>query len=168
MGPPITRSHLSFTCLLFLLLSTALLFTNAQSTEEKESMSLAEPVTTTPPTSTTPVISSTSTTTSSPAATSSAAVNNTDPITVVLANCSFGHTYCSKVQSAAETAAAELAQVVNIKVGITQVSISISLSLYSCILIQSEYSVKLEYFSFCDRSCANDTYGFGVPGSQVS
>ncbi|CDS09349.1 hypothetical protein LRAMOSA10709 [Lichtheimia ramosa] len=131
-------------------------------------MSLAEPVTTTPPTSTTPVISSTSTTTSSPAATSSAAVNNTDPITVVLANCSFGHTYCSKVQRAAETAAAELAQVVNIKVGITQVSISLSLSFYSCILIQSEYSVKLEYFSFCDRSCANDTYGFGVPGSQFA
>lgn len=32
----------------------------------------------------------------------------------------------------------------------------------------SDCSVKLDYFSFCDRSCANDTYGFGVPGSQVS
>lgn len=168
MGPPITRSHLSFPWLLLLLwLSATLLFTNAQSTEENESMSLADPVSTTPPTSTTPIISSTSTTTSSPAATSSAAVNNTNPITVVLANCSFDHTHCSKVQKAAETAAAELTQVVNIKVGITQVSVHASCHIIDILTI-SKYSVKLDYFSFCDRSCANDTYGFGVPGSQVS
>lgn len=30
------------------------------------------------------------------------------------------------------------------------------------------HSLKVHYYSFCDTTCANDTYAWGAPSSQVS
>ncbi|CEI89499.1 hypothetical protein RMCBS344292_03854 [Rhizopus microsporus] len=73
--------------------------------------------------------------------------NTSDQLVQYHFNCKADEAFCSKISNSINAAINEFTQVVNIKVALL---------------------LKISYYSFCEISCSNSTYGWGVPTSQFT
>ncbi|CAO3651308.1 unnamed protein product [Mucor fragilis] len=102
-----------------------------------------------------PTIMTTATATASPQASSSSSNSNTtiqftntsDPLVQYDLECKADDVYCAKVSKAVGSAIDEFTRVINVK---------------------NSLLIKVMYYSFCEKTCANDTFGWGSPTSQFT
>lgn len=73
--------------------------------------------------------------------------NTSDPLVQYDLECKADDAYCAKISKAVGYAIDEFTRVVNVK---------------------NSLLIKVVYYSFCDKTCANDTYGWGSPTSQFT
>lgn len=73
--------------------------------------------------------------------------NTSDPLVQYDLECKADDVFCAKVSKAVGSAIDEFARVINVK---------------------NSLLIKVAYYSFCDKTCANDTYGWGSPTSQFT
>ncbi|KAI8139892.1 hypothetical protein BJV82DRAFT_625379 [Fennellomyces sp. T-0311] len=106
--------------------------------------SLADPVAATTTAEESPTITPTNTHAPQPSPT-----HITEPSISIVLNCKEEYgTFCDKVGNATLDAITELLRVVDIDNG--------------------NITVRVNYTSFCEQKCLNDTYGWGAPGSQFA
>lgn len=85
--------------------------------------------------------------------------------TNVTFQCNVDTIFCAKVKTAVDAAVTEFTNVVFLKVPIMYVLFSEPL--HHSKVTHALSRIRIRYHSFCEMSCANDTYGWGVPASQV-
>ncbi|GAN06640.1 conserved hypothetical protein [Mucor ambiguus] len=73
--------------------------------------------------------------------------NTSDPLVQYDLECKADDAYCAKVSKAVGSAIDEFTRVINVK---------------------NSLLIKVMYYSFCEKTCANDTYGWGSPTSQFT
>ncbi|EPB92462.1 hypothetical protein HMPREF1544_00760 [Mucor circinelloides 1006PhL] len=73
--------------------------------------------------------------------------NTSDPLVQYDLECKADDVYCAKVSKAVGSAIDEFTRVINVK---------------------NSLLIKVMYYSFCEKTCANDTYGWGSPTSQFT
>ncbi|KAF1799305.1 hypothetical protein FB192DRAFT_1285824 [Mucor lusitanicus] len=73
--------------------------------------------------------------------------NTSDPLVQYDLECTADDVYCAKVSKAVGSAIDEFTRVINVK---------------------NSLLIKVLYYSFCEKTCANDTYGWGSPTSQFT
>ncbi|KAG2205244.1 hypothetical protein INT47_009509, partial [Mucor saturninus] len=73
--------------------------------------------------------------------------NTSDPLVQYDLECRVNHEFCIKVSRAVGAAIDEFTRVVNVKINLL---------------------IKVTYYSFCEKMCANDTLGWGTPTSQFT
>ncbi|KAI8647092.1 hypothetical protein BD408DRAFT_379458 [Parasitella parasitica] len=86
-------------------------------------------------------------TTSAPSNTTIQYTNTSDPLVQYDLECKADDIYCAKVSKAVGYAIDEFTRVVNVK---------------------NSLLIRIVYYSFCEKTCANDTYGWGSPTSQFT
>lgn len=73
--------------------------------------------------------------------------NTSDPLVQYDLECEADDSFCSKVSRAVGAAIDEFSRVIYVK---------------------NSLLIKVRYYSFCEKVCANDTYGWGAPTSQFT